>query len=120
MRFLLLIKHDERPWLANSNHDKEKTYEEYRALIGELARLGYLVEADQCTARETAKVVRLRQGETEIQSVSGPAAEQIAGYFLLDPPSHADALRVAERIPGARTGSIEVWPISPRQQATAQ
>jgi hypothetical protein len=45
----------------------------------------------------------------------GPFAEtkeQLGGYFLLDAPSLDDAIEAAARIPGARTGRIEVRPIA--------
>jgi hypothetical protein len=119
MRFLLLIKHDERQWLAEPTAHREKIYEEYRSFLAELVLAGLLVEADQCTTTDTAQAVRLREGNTELQGVSRRGAEQIAGFILVDVASREDALRIATRIPTVRTGTVEVWPISPRQQTEA-
>jgi hypothetical protein len=120
VRFLLLIKHDEQRWLAEPQPHKEQIFEEYRALLGELARSGSLVEADQCTASGNARAVRMREGKASIEQLSGRAAEQIAGFVLVEVGSREDALEISARIPSVRTGSVEVWSISPRQQAQAK
>jgi hypothetical protein len=53
----------------------------------------------------------------------GPFAEtkeQLGGYFLVEAHNLDEAIAMAERIPAARTGSIEVRPIQPlAQQVTA-
>jgi hypothetical protein len=44
----------------------------------------------------------------------GPFAEtreQLGGYYLIEAASLDDAVDAARRIPGARTGSIEVRPV---------
>jgi len=55
---------------------------------------------------------RVRSGKR--QTTDGPFAEtreQLGGYYLVDAKDLDDAIGIAERIPGARTGSIEVRPI---------
>ncbi len=59
-----------------------------------------------------ATTVRVRNGET--LSTDGPFAEtkeQLAGFYLVDCKDLDEAIEVAAKIPGARTGSIEVRPI---------
>lgn len=119
MRFLLLIQHDEAEWLATSDAGKEQVYAEYRALLADLGRSGCLVEADQCMSSDTAKTVTVVQGEATVEEVPKESHEQIAGFILVETESREEALQIAARIPSARTGRIEVWPISPRQQARA-
>jgi hypothetical protein len=44
-------------------------------------------------------------------AVDGPFAEtkeQLGGYYLIEARDQAEAVRVAQRIPGARFGSVEV------------
>jgi hypothetical protein len=56
--------------------------------------------------------VRVRDGKT--LTTDGPFAEtreQLGGYYLIDAKDLDTALAIAARIPGARTGSIEVRPI---------
>jgi hypothetical protein len=63
--------------------------------------------------------VRLRSGERTV--TDGPFAEtkeQLGGFYLIEARDRDEAVDIAARIPGARTGSIEVrpvFPIPPRQ-----
>lgn len=40
-----------------------------------------------------------------------PANEQLGGYFLVNAKDLDEAIGIAERIPGARFGTIEIRPI---------
>jgi hypothetical protein len=60
----------------------------------------------------TATTVRVREGKT--LTTDGPFAEtreQLGGYYLVDAKDLDTALGLAARIPGAKTGSIEVRPV---------
>jgi hypothetical protein len=35
----------------------------------------------------------------------------LGGYFLVDAPNIDDAIRIAERIPAARWGTVEIRPV---------
>ena len=59
-----------------------------------------------------ATTVRVRDGKT--LTTDGPFAEtreQLGGYYLVEAKDLDAALGIAARIPGAKTGSIEVRPI---------
>jgi hypothetical protein len=48
----------------------------------------------------------------------GPFAEtreQLGGYYLIEAKDLDEATAIASRIPGARSGSIEVRPLAPRE-----
>jgi hypothetical protein len=54
----------------------------------------------------------LREGKRLV--TDGPFAEtreQLGGYYLIEARDLDDALRIAERIPVARYGTIEVRPV---------
>lgn len=56
--------------------------------------------------------VRVRNGQTLV--TDGPFAEtkeQLAGFYLLEAASLAEAVEMAAKIPPAREGSIEVRPV---------
>ena len=60
----------------------------------------------------TASTVRVRGGKTVV--TDGPFAEtreQLGGFYLIHADSLDEALAVAARIPGARTGGVEVRPV---------
>ncbi len=56
--------------------------------------------------------MRVRNGE--VLATDGPFAEtkeQLGGYYVVECKDLDEAIEVASKIPGARTGSIEVRPI---------
>jgi len=60
----------------------------------------------------TATTVRVRDGK--MLTTDGPFAEtreQLGGYYLVEAKDLDTALGLAARIPGAKTGSIEVRPV---------
>ncbi len=80
--------------------------------VSELREKGILIEARALRSATDASTVRVRGGRSLV--TDGPFAEskeQLGGFFMIEVPSHAEAVRVAERWPGARHGTIEVRPI---------
>ena len=56
----------------------------------------------------------MRVRQSKVSTTDGPFAEtkeQLGGYYLIDAKDLNDAIQVASRIPGAKTGSVEVRPI---------
>ncbi|HEU5234159.1 MAG TPA: YciI family protein [Terriglobales bacterium] len=114
MEYLLLIYHSEIEWTQRSADDQEDIYQEYRQLIHELRKNGQLIRGDQLKPSASSVTVRLREGNAA--TTDGPFAEtkeQLGGYFLLRVNTRDEAVRIARRIPSARTGSIEVREIIP-------
>jgi hypothetical protein len=73
---------------------------------------GVLVAAEALQPVETARTVRVRNGEPSI--TDGPFAEtkeQLAGFYLIDASDLDEAVRLAAKIPPAREGSVEVRPV---------
>ncbi len=102
-RVLDVLTHDE--WLAL----RQETLD----YVESLQATGVLIDARPLQSATTASVVRVRDGRSSI--TDGPFAEtkeQIGGYFLIEVADMDEALRVAERWPSARVGSIEVRPIA--------
>jgi hypothetical protein len=71
------------------------------------------VSGRELNGRNTARVVRVRNGERLV--TDGPFAETkeiLGGVFLLDLPDLDEAIRLAAMIPAAEdTGAIEIRPI---------
>ncbi len=62
--------------------------------------------------RDTAKVVRVRDGERIV--TDGPFAETkevIGGVFVIDLPDLDEAIRLASLVPTAEHGSLEIRPL---------
>jgi hypothetical protein len=112
MRYLLLIAGDENARGEVSAVDDAATLDEYGEWVKTMADRGVLQGGERLRPTSDATTVRVRDGET--LSTDGPfieTKEQLGGYFLVDCKDLDEAIEVAARLPGARTGSVEVRPI---------
>jgi len=109
MQYMLLVYDDAKAWPELSEQEYQGVYEEYSAVARDKATQ----HSAQLQGTETAKTVRVRDGDTLV--TDGPFAETkeaLGGYYLVEADSIDDALKLAERIPSARFGgSVEVRPI---------
>ena len=90
---------------------------EWKALLEEFAANGSLVANGRLRPTDTATTIRVRDHETEL--TDGPFAvtkEILGGYFILDLEDLDAATAVAERLPVARFGSVEVRPLMPPEE----
>ena len=109
MKYMLLIYGDEH---ALSAEERERCYAESSQLAHELNAAGQFLATAPLHPTEMATSVRVREGKRV--AVDGPFAEtreQLGGYFLIEAPDLDAALAIAERIPGARWGTVEVRPV---------
>jgi hypothetical protein len=112
MKYLLSIYLDETRSEGLSQEDVQHTMEEYGAFGQQVTEAGAMLGGEGLQPTATATTVRVRDGERVVSD--GPFAEtkeQLAGFYLLDCANLDEAIGWAEKIPGARTGSIEVRPV---------
>jgi hypothetical protein len=112
MRYMLLIYTDQTADEAASPEDAELTMKEYNEFTQWVVDQGIMQGGDALQSTQTATTVRVRNGET--LSTDGPFAEtkeQLGGFYIVDAKDLDQAIDVASRIPGAKSGSIEVRPI---------
>ena len=112
MQYLLMIYGDEHQVDAAIDADGSTVMAEYGAFGEEMGQRGVLRGGARLRLTTDATTVRVRDGET--LTVDGPfaeTAEQIGGYYLVDCKDLDEAIEVAAKIPGARSGSIEVRPL---------
>jgi hypothetical protein len=109
-RYLLLIADTEgRP---QTEAEFGEMMGEYFAFDDWLKEQGWDRGGEALEPSTTATTVSVRDGQRIV--TDGPFAEtkeQLGGYYVIDVPSLDDALDAAARIPGARTGRVEVRPI---------
>jgi hypothetical protein len=113
MKYMLLVRHDERVLDNLSEAERQEILEESVQLARQLHTEGRYLHA--APLRESAKAtnIRIREGKTLV--TDGPFAEtreQVLGYFLIDVGSLDEAIGIAARIPGARIGTIELRQIA--------
>jgi len=112
MRYLLLIAGDENARGEVSPDEDAATLDEYGEWVKTMADRGVLQGGERLRPTSDATTVRVRNAET--LSTDGPfmeTKEQLGGYFLVDCKDLDEAIEVAAKLPGARSGSVEVRPI---------
>ena len=118
MKYMLLIYMGEN---AMTEGERQQCYKDSTQLAHDLHAEGKFVSAGPLQPVATATSVRVREGKRLV--TDGPFAEtreQLGGYYLVDAKDLDEAISLAERIPAARTGSIEVRPIMPMQSPVPQ
>ena len=110
MRYLLLIAGEEPA--AGDGDEVGGDLAEYRAFGQWLGERGWHKGGEALQPSSMATTVTVRDGARIV--TDGPFAEtkeQLGGYYLVDCPTLDDAIEAAARIPGARSGRIEIRPI---------
>ena len=112
VQYLLLVYTDEALLEALPEGDYDRRMKHCLEHADELHESGTLIGFQQLEPAKTAKSVRRREGRTSV--VDGPFAETkelLAGFNLVEADSLEDAIRLAEQLPWAETGCIEVRPV---------
>jgi|SRR5689334_19874740 len=109
MKYMLLVYLDEK---ALSQPEREHCYVESAQLARDLSAKGQYISASPLQPIATATSLRVRQGKRMI--TDGPFAEtyeQLGGYYIIDARNLEEAMEIAERVPVAKMGTIEIRPI---------
>ena len=112
MQYLLLIYRNEADLGKMTPADRKAMTADYGAFTQSIIQSGHFKAGDGLQPTTTATTVRVRDGK--MLTTDGPFAEtreQLGGYYLVEAKDLDTALAIAARIPGAKTGSIEVRPV---------
>ncbi len=106
MKYMLLVYLEEH---ALGEEEREACYSESIGVTQALNESGHFLAAAPLYPTATATSVQMRDGKRLV--TDGPFAEtreQLGGYFLVEAKDLDEAIGIAERIPGARFGTIEI------------
>jgi hypothetical protein len=109
MKYMLLIYLEEN---AINDTEREHCYVESAQLARQLKSNGQYLATAPLHPVSTATTVRVRDGKKLV--TDGPFAEtreQLGGFFMVDAKNLDEAIGIAERIPGARFGTVEIRPV---------
>jgi hypothetical protein len=109
MKYMLLVYMDEQ---AMTDEERQQCYVESAKLTQDLNAKGQYVAAGPLHSVATATSVRVRDGKRAL--TDGPFAEtreQLGGYYVVEANDLDEAIAIAERIPPARYGTIEIRPL---------
>jgi len=121
MEYLLLIYDNEAGIAAMSEAEQGAIYADYGRFTQGILQSGNHRAGQQLQPVATATTVRVRDGKRVV--TDGPFAEtreQLGGFYLIEAKDLDEALAIAERVPSARIGSIEVRPLVPAMQHAGQ
>jgi hypothetical protein len=97
---------------AMTDDERQACYVESTQLCHDLVKNGKFLAANPLQSVATATSVRIRDNKRTV--IDGPFAEtreQLGGYFLVDAKDLDEAMRIADRIPAAKKGTVEIRPI---------
>ena len=109
MKYMLLVYIDEQ---ALTESEREHCYVESAQLARDLSANGKYLSAGPLHPVAMATSVRVRNGKRLV--TDGPFAEtreQLGGYYLIDAEDLDEAMSIAERVPVAKVGTIEIRPV---------
>ena len=109
MKYMLLVYLDEQ---AMTEEERALCYSESAQLAQDLSSNGKYLDASPLHPVATATSVRVREGKRLV--TDGPFAEtreQLGGYYLIEAQDLDEAIEIAERVPPARVGTIEIRPV---------
>ena len=112
MKYLCLIYDQEQKWAQYTKEQGDAMNREYFSFTDDIKKSGHMLGGEALEPTHSATTVRVRNGK--VSTTDGPFAEtkeQLGGYYLIEAKDLNDAIQVASRIPGAKTGSVEVRPI---------
>ena len=115
MKVLALIWEDEQAWSSLPEAEQQAVREQYRAVVESAG--GRVFDGAELAPTSTATTVRVRDGKLAV--TDGPFAEtreQLGGYVVFDVADLDEAAALAERLPGAEQGWIELRPASVEEE----
>lgn len=112
MQYLLLIYGDEQAGTDATPDEMKQLMDDYWAYGDWLKGQGWDRGGEALQPTAQATTVRVRDGKPV--TTDGPFAEtreQLGGYYQVECDNLDQAIEAAARIPGAKTGCVEVRPV---------
>lgn len=112
MKYLCLVYYNEQIMQAMSQQEWDALNRKCIACVEDLSSGGHYLDGAPLQSTQTATTLRIREGK--VMLTDGPFAEtkeQLAGFYMLEARDMNEAIRLAEKIPPARYGSIEIRPV---------
>lgn len=120
MKYALLIYSDSNALHSAPEEAVREMYAAFGKFNDELEAAGKTGPAGELVAPDTAKSVRVRDGQRLV--TDGPFAEmreQLGGFYVIEAADMDEALEWAAKIPSASFGTVEVRPLAPDMRPQA-
>tara|TARA_B100001540_G_scaffold307082_1_gene319944 strand:- start:7853 stop:8203 length:351 start_codon:yes stop_codon:yes gene_type:complete len=106
------VYYDEKKMQQLSQQEWDSLNQECIACVDGLTEAGHFLDGAPLLSTETATTLRVRDNKPLV--TDGPFAEtkeQLAGFYMLEARDMNEAMRLAEKIPPARYGCVEIRPV---------
>lgn len=112
MKYMLLCYDDVAYWENAGKTGLEAAMHEVYAIIEDLKAKRQLIDCAPLKPGNIGANVQIRNGKRLV--TDGPYAETrevLGGFWMVDVDNLDEAIRIAERHPGARVGTVEIRPV---------
>lgn len=112
MKYVLLIYEDQTTWSSLGDTEKKQLLSGYRAFTEEVRASGHMTGGAQLVGPSSATSIQVRDGKRLVHD--GPFAETrefLGGFYIVEAKDLDEAMAIAERIPSAKIGTIEIRPM---------
>ena len=112
MKYLCLVYYDEKEIQQLSQQEWDQLNRECIHCVEDFTQGGHFLDGAPLLSTDAATTLRVRDNKTLI--TDGPFAEtkeQLAGFYMLEARDINEAIRLAEKIPPARYGCVEIRPV---------
>jgi len=106
------VYYDEKKMEQLSQQEWDSLNRECIDCVAGLTEDGHFLDGAPLLSTETATTLRMRDNKALM--TDGPFAEtkeQLAGFYMLEARDMNEAIRLAEKIPPARYGCVEIRPV---------
>ena len=127
MKYVLLLQNaqeDRERWATLSEEEAKAVraaeIPKWNALFEELMAGGHWLDGQELDGPDSAKTIRIRDGERLV--TDGPYAEtkeQVGGFFLIEAEDLDQAISIAAKVPVAERASVEIRPLAESSQEAA-
>ncbi len=117
MRFMYLIYEDREFGATLPRPQIEQAMKEYQAFESDLKQTGHWVAGSMLDTK-TTKTIQGHNGSASTKDGPfGKTKEQVGGFYLVEAKDLNEALKLAQRIPSAKWGAVEVKAVEPEGQS---
>jgi hypothetical protein len=117
MRFMYLIYEDREYGSTLPRQEIQQAMREYQVFERDLKQTGHWVAGSMLDTK-TTKTIQGQNGSASTKD--GPfvkSKEQVGGFYLVEARDLDEALQLAQRIPSAKWGAVEVKAVEPEGQS---
>ena len=112
MQYLLLIFDDPAELAALRPAERARVRADYDAFTSAIRQSGHFRSGNGVEPVTTATTIRIRRGKRAmVDGACAATKEQLAGYYVVEASDLDEVITLAERLPAARFGAVEVRPV---------